>query len=283
MGQLLLALIIIGIVSTGKWVLRMWHRKKFCESNRALCRALVAAGFYDFKKNLYFKEDSSEYDKHRFKDGYFSFGGEMSQQEIKRILNVLDEYYICSPDYYYEHKVVDGIRKSTKIITRIFLHEKKRRPSKKILFLDFDGVMVTDRYQEQLTATNSPLRDEYGAKFDPVCMENLCHIIYRTDVRIVVTSTWKMNLGLEGLQQMWDARGLPGMVVGVTPDINPTHRGDEIQAWLDDNPNAVRYAIIDDCPILNFFREEQLPFLIKVDERTGLDEDCARRVVELLK
>ena len=27
---------------------------------------------------------------------------------------------------------------------------------KKVLFLDFDGVMVTDRYQEQMMATNSP-------------------------------------------------------------------------------------------------------------------------------
>ena len=30
---------------------------------------------------------------------------------------------------------------------------------KKILFLDFDGVMVTDRHQEYLVATNSPLRN----------------------------------------------------------------------------------------------------------------------------
>ena len=49
----------------------------------------------------------------------------------------------------------------------------------KILFLDFDGVMVTDRYQAQLTATNSPLRDDYGAKFDSVCAENLRLIIDR--------------------------------------------------------------------------------------------------------
>ena len=153
----------------------------------------------------------------------------------------------------------------------------------KIIFLDFDGVMVTDRYQAQLTATNSPLRDDYGAKFDPVCVENLRQIIDATDAEIVVTSTWKMEMGLDGIQKMWNARNLPGKVIGVTPDIDPIHRGDEVQAWLDANPGAVRYAIIDDCPILDFFREEQLPHLFKVDERTGLDEKTAIRVIELQK
>ena len=153
---------------------------------------------------------------------------------------------------------------------------------KKILFLDFDGVMVTDRYQEQLANTNSPLRDEYGAKFDPVCVENLHHIIINTDADIVVTSTWKMERGLDGMQHMWQARSLPGEVIGVTPDINPIYRGDEIQAWIDTQTDAVCYIIIDDCPILDFFREDQLPFLSEVDERIGLDEDASKRVIRHL-
>ena len=152
-----------------------------------------------------------------------------------------------------------------------------------ILFLDFDGVMVTDRYQAQLTDTNCPLRDDYGAKFDPVCVENLRRIIDSTDAGIVITSTWKMDMGLDGIQQMWDVRQLPGKVIGVTPDIDPIHRGNEVQAWLDANPGAVRYAIIDDTPFLNFFNEEQLPHLFRVDERTGLDEKTVTKVIELLK
>ena len=102
---------------------------------------------------------------------------------------------------------------------------------KKILFLDFDGVLVTDRYQMQLL----------------------------------------------------DARRLPGKVIGVTPNIDPIHRGNEIDAWLDANPGAVRYAIIDDCPFQEFFREEQLPHLFKVDERTGLDEETAKEIIEYLQ
>ena len=154
---------------------------------------------------------------------------------------------------------------------------------KKVIFLDFDGVLVTDRYQTQLMDDGVQLHvDEYGAKFDPVCVENLRQIIDSTDADIVIPSTWKMRLGLEGLQKMWDARRLPGKVIGVTPDIDPIHRGNEIDAWLDANPGAVRYAIIDDTPFTEFFREEQLSFLFKVDELTGLDEETAKKVIEYL-
>ena len=152
---------------------------------------------------------------------------------------------------------------------------------KKILFLDFDGVLVTDRYQTQLMDDGVQLHvDEYGAKFDPVCVENLRQIIDNTDAGIVVTSTWKMERGLSGIQKMWQARNLPGKVIGVTPDIDPIHRGNEIEAWLDACGEECRYAIIDDTPFTEFFREEQLPFLFKVDERTGLDEETVRKIID---
>ena len=152
---------------------------------------------------------------------------------------------------------------------------------KKVIFLDFDGVLVTDRYQMQLLDDGVQLHvDEYGARFDPVCVENLRRIIDSTDADIVIPSTWKMRLGLEGLQKMWDARRLPGKVIGVTPDIDPIHRGNEIEAWLDACGEVCHYAIIDDCLLMEFFREEQLPYIFKVDERTGLDEKTARKIID---
>ena len=118
LSAVVIILIVSAVTGTRKWVLRMWHRKKFCESNRALCRALVTAGFPDFKKYLYFKEDASSYDEHRFEDGYINFyKSEMSQQDIEKILNVVEEYYFCSTD----EDIKTGI-------TRIFLKGKKWRP-----------------------------------------------------------------------------------------------------------------------------------------------------------
>jgi len=153
---------------------------------------------------------------------------------------------------------------------------------KKILFLDFDGVMVTDRYKNEQINAGGILRDSHGAVFDPICVENLRQIIDSTSADIVVTSTWKMERGLDGIMWMWSCRHLPGNILNVTPDIDPIHRGDEIQDWLDKWGEECRYVIIDDCPILDFFREEQLPHLFKVNERTGLDEETARKIIEYL-
>ena len=144
---------------------------------------------------------------------------------------------------------------------------------KKIIFLDFDGVLVTDRGQKYHLETNGTLRDDHGALFDPECVKCLKEIIDATDAEIVVTSTWKMEMGLDGIRQMWRDRDLPGNVIGVTPDIDPIHRGDEIAAWLNTCGDDCRYAIIDDTPFTDFFREEQLPHLFKVDERIGIDEE----------
>ena len=151
---------------------------------------------------------------------------------------------------------------------------------KKIIFLDFDGVLVTDRCQTQLWETKGTLRDEHGALFDPECVRCLKEIIDASDADIVVSSTWKMEMGLEGILRMWSNRGLPGKVIGVTPDIDPIHRGDEIAAWLGSYGEDCRFAIIDDTPFTDFFREEQLPHLFKVDERIGIDEETARRVID---
>lgn len=153
---------------------------------------------------------------------------------------------------------------------------------KKIIFLDFDGVMVTDKYLTQLMADGYSIEDEYGSFFDSDCVKNLKEIIDLTDAEIVVTSTWKMTLGLDGLQAMWETRNLPGKVVGVTPDIDSVHRGDEIAAWLAVNPSVVSYVIIDDYPILDFFREDQLQHLFKVDEMVGLDEETVKKVIDKL-
>ena len=144
---------------------------------------------------------------------------------------------------------------------------------KKIIFLDFDGVLVTDRGQQSQLAAGGTLRDVHGALFDSLSVDCLRQIIDSTDAEIVVTSTWKMEMGLDGIRKMWCDRDLPGKVIGVTPDIDPIHRGDEIAAWLNTCGDDCRYAIIDDTPFTDFFREEQLPHLFKVDECTGIDKE----------
>ena len=84
---------------------------------------------------------------------------------------------------------------------------------KKILFLDIDGVLVTERGQQSQLAVKGTLRDDYGALFDPLSVGCLKQIIDATDAEIVISSTWKMEMGLEGILRMWSDRNLPGKVI----------------------------------------------------------------------
>lgn len=71
-------------------------------------------------------------------------------------------------------------------------------------------------------------------------------------------------------------------MIGVTPDIDPTHRGNEIDAWLDAYSEDCQYVIIDDTPFIDFFNKNQLEHLFQVDECTGIDEDTKRSIINHL-
>lgn len=152
----------------------------------------------------------------------------------------------------------------------------------KILFLDFDGVMDSESYIKILKKQGKPLNDKYGTIFDPICVKNLKHITDQTGASIVVTSLWKRIMSYGDIVELWGYRELPGFVAGVTPNLGKSlNRGDEIDAWLEECRTDIQYVIIDDLRA-KFFKEHQLPRLLKVDPIGGLDEDTAERAIELL-
>lgn len=87
---------------------------------------------------------------------------------------------------------------------------------KKIVFLDFDGVLNTEHNQNMLVYHGKAWKDKHGAFFDPEAVAQLGRIIVETGADIVIESSWRY-LGLEAMQQMWTDRKMPGHVVDVTP------------------------------------------------------------------
>lgn len=152
----------------------------------------------------------------------------------------------------------------------------------KINFLDFDGVMDTAYYDHILSKKGLPECDKFGVVFDPDCIKNLKYIIDNTGADIVVSSSWKDFMSYKEILEMWKYRNLPGFVTDVTPI--PSHRrnrGDEIDAWLDECNVECQYVIIDDLDADNF-NEHQISRLLIVNPFNGLDEETAKRAVELL-
>jgi hypothetical protein len=150
----------------------------------------------------------------------------------------------------------------------------------KIIFLDFDGVMDTAYYDDFLHKNSLPETDKYGIVFDPYCIKNLKYIIDNTRADIVISSTWKDDMTYNEILDMWKDRNLPGFVTDVTPTVS-RHRGNEIDAWLEECRDTCRYAIIDDLDSSNF-NPHQLEHLFIVNPYCGLDEDTARRIVQHL-
>jgi hypothetical protein len=152
----------------------------------------------------------------------------------------------------------------------------------KIIFLDFDGVMVTEG-----SAKNRTQSRYAGAS--PVAVTALDRIVRETGAQIIVSSTWRAG-GLATMCQVLEEWGVEARPVGCTPDSAKAKtlgdiklyiakgRGDEIQAWLDQYPGIKRFVILDDEDHMGHL----LPHLIQTDFEHGLTNKHADQAIARL-
>ena len=164
----------------------------------------------------------------------------------------------------------------------------------KVIFLDIDGVLNTERQHDHCVETGLAYVDNFGYAFDPVSVTNLKRIVDETGADIVISSSWKF-WGLSTMQKLWANRDLPGKIIDVTPnsvsdemllsvDLDlmelPAGKGSEIKEWLETKGQQVtHYAILDDLP--DMLPEQQSHF-VQTDPRIGITEDDADRVISIL-
>jgi hypothetical protein len=159
---------------------------------------------------------------------------------------------------------------------------------RKVIFLDIDGVLNPKWWERKDKA------DRFGCAFDPKTVSCLAKIIKDTAAEIIISSMWKY-MGLQALQSMWKERGLPGIIIDITPNYmsdelllneelsNIDHlyiKGVEIKGWLalhgDDVSN---YVIIDD---MDDFLLEQKSHFVQTDPEVGISNDDVKKIVRLL-
>lgn len=159
---------------------------------------------------------------------------------------------------------------------------------RKVLFLDFDGVLNPKWWD------GGKPSDKYGVLFEAKAVANLEKIIAETGADIVISSSWKC-MGLSELQKLWRERKLPGRIIDITPDLlseelllNPDlnnddvlyNRGCEIKGWLSKHSDDVsNYAIIDDMD--DILPEQQTHFVL-TNEEIGLTEGNAAQAIMIL-
>lgn len=158
----------------------------------------------------------------------------------------------------------------------------------KAIFLDFDGVLNVIPQGH----------DDFGGIFHPEFVENLKRIIEETGAKLIISSSWR-HMGLEKLHMMWEHRGYPGEIIGITPDLwrnvvgedfhEKMQRGHEIQAILDQYYQITDYVILDDDDDMlisqrgNFVKTScNINHPDCIDIGYGLTKECANRAIRIL-
>jgi hypothetical protein len=150
----------------------------------------------------------------------------------------------------------------------------------KIIFLDFDGVLLTPAYQ----------LEHGGGKLEPEKVRLLQGLLEATNARIVVSSNWRSTVGkMRLVLQATGLRDARKWVIGVTPRFrhNPppwltsrhADRGDEIQAWLLEHPEVTAFVILDDGNDMG----RACHRLVQTDPYIGLCEGAVEEAKRVLK
>jgi hypothetical protein len=102
--------------------------------------------------------------------------------------------------------------------------------------------------------------------FDPVALELIRKICQKGDVKIVLSSTWR--IGDKVYPKMAQALDLPIIDRTSYRLSGGGRRGDEIAQWLEDHPDIKEYVIVDDETF--DMNKDQQAHIIKVDGEEGL-------------
>ena len=142
----------------------------------------------------------------------------------------------------------------------------------RVIFLDFDGVLVTPASSFRRTGT--------GIVADPAAVDALNYLISETGARLVITSTWRLEYSLGELSELLHSWKVQAEIIGIAP--SGSSRGDEIQEWLDNCGESTpidTFVILDDLTYMG----KLSPRLVSTEFESGLTMDDARRALEFLK
>lgn len=140
--------------------------------------------------------------------------------------------------------------------------------SKKILFLDIDGVCNNRKTRERQGNTKYiGIKPELADRVRRIVAETGCDVVLSSSWRLFPDSKkWAEQHVCKFIDQTVDMQ--KGEVFGVTD------RGHEIQEWLDRHPEITQYAILDDD---HHFLPHQ--WLFQTTFAEGLTEEITEAVI----
>lgn len=110
----------------------------------------------------------------------------------------------------------------------------------KILFLDIDGVLNSDRFSRTVLVDNSP----YGLELDPKAISLLKIFLETHDqLKIVISSSWRDTLSLTQFQELFATHGIIDRIIDLTS--SEVGKAASIELWIQTH-RPRKFAILDD-------------------------------------
>lgn len=148
---------------------------------------------------------------------------------------------------------------------------------KRIIFLDFDGVISNDLAKENLRKGIGPFHFREickGCTSDPAIIERLRKVVEDLDLEIVVTSTWRHLPEACWKALRWTGWSRPP-IIDFT-EVNGKTRGEQIADWLaarQKYEDIDAFVVIDDDLVPEFKDRQVFP-----DTHIGLTDDDIDRI-----
>jgi hypothetical protein len=153
----------------------------------------------------------------------------------------------------------------------------------KVIFLDIDGVLTTDK-QYYMNSQNYRKKNPWANElrvyypFDKGCVKIFNEILTKTGAEIVLTSDWRRGRSLEQLDTIFKENGVIKSPIDVTCDdlvsisSAAKNRAYQIEFYLKNN-KVDKYVVIDDLNIGEFmqFTNDDDKFVL-TNDREGLKQ-----------
>lgn len=172
----------------------------------------------------------------------------------------------------------------------------------KVIFLDFDGVINSERYARFVYGNSMYLGQPWmDRQFDEIAIKKIAMFCAKTGTKIVITSSWRNGTYDSTIKSLTEKseniKWIIPYVIGITPYCDSRVRGDEVAMFFDilryevfdkykslfkngEKFNIVEYVIVDDD---EDFDGDQLNHLIVVDPYDGIDDSDFDKMYDILK
>jgi hypothetical protein len=158
----------------------------------------------------------------------------------------------------------------------------------KVIFLDIDGVLNHMAFviKKNANTINEPPLEGFPQfqlnAIDSKSLSLVKKIVDKTDSKIVISSTWRINKSKDDFIRLFDRFGFPNApVIDCTPVTPDRTRGIEIDMWLMNNSCVSNFIILDDDSDMTDFQIENNHF-IKINYETGITGEDVKTAIKHL-